>query len=335
MKSTDTGIKNRFDTRHAELSGKLTATETKLVAQAECNASILAENLLTIDNNIKTYCAKNTEKLACKLEKLEIGLENFVHGRVLRKDLSECELPRDQRLRQIIELDNKKLKAVKHCISQLACSTFNFIGSAGHMAKQPERSPIPQQGPLANSDSFSDEETIRMEVSGNIMRAILLLVCCLVYGNPSTKQPLQWILIRSYNDPAFGGLLMFTGFCIMQCLMQVPQGLSLLGDSSVLFEDALGSSLRVPFASCENFTMFRSFLEVHFNDRPGHRNVLRKQYHILAGDARGHTIEEEEWGTIVKPKSRITMAMLIAANNRQCPRCRKELQLSVGGYFQW
>lgn len=169
----------------------------------------------------------------------------------------------------------------------------------------------------------------------NISIALVSMSCCILYRNPSTKKAFQKWIANASSDAVFAALFVMTAIWVLRCLAQLPRQLSLLGGNFVLFEDALGVPLRVPFSTCEHSKIFSAFIEVHFEGKPGFRQVVHRNYHLTIGDSRGAVIEHSNWKYLVKPGSRISMAMLMMTYTTMCAKCGLLLDLQVNGELYW
>jgi hypothetical protein len=86
--------------------------------------------------------------------------------------------------------------------------------------------------------------------------------------------------------------------------------------------------------------MFTAALRLYYEHQelPGHAFVMRGDYQIvLAGDHR--TIEEVEWGTMIRPDSKVAMSMILRRHGdamNKCPRCGAAPENEeVGGWANW
>jgi len=173
------------------------------------------------------------------------------------------------------------------------------------------------------------------DLVNNISVALVSVSCCVLYCNPSTKRAFQKWVANASSDPVFAALIVMTAIWVLRCLTQLPRQLSLLGGNFVLFEDALGVPLRVPFSTCEHFKIFSAFVEVHFEGKPGFRHVVHRNYHLTIGDSRGVVIEHSNWKDLVKPRSRISMTMLMMTYTTMCAKCGLLLDPQVNGELYW
>ena len=172
------------------------------------------------------------------------------------------------------------------------------------------------------------------DLVNNVSVALVSVTLCVLYRSPSTKKAFQKWAAHASSDPVFAALLVMTAIWVFRCLAQLPRQLSLLGGDFVDFEDALGVPLQVPFSTCRHFKLFSAFVEIHFEGKPGFRQVLRRKYHLTFGNNRGMVIEHASWKDLVKPRSRISMAMLITYTS-MCAKCGLLLDPQASGTLYW
>ena len=117
----------------------------------------------------------------------------------------------------------------------------------------------------------------------------------------------------------------------------IPGQLSLLSGDCLQFEDAFGTSIKVPSSTYSHIKIFRAFLEVHFEGKPGLEKVLKGEY--ILWKSRGalmDEIQQNEWNVAVSRGSRLVMSMLLGAFSLICVECwiplRKTQQEEI---FRW
>ncbi|ETI23519.1 hypothetical protein G647_05321 [Cladophialophora carrionii CBS 160.54] len=126
-------------------------------------------------------------------------------------------------------------------------------------------------------------------------------------------------------DPASAILILCTIVAFSQMAVRLCPQLSILGADRVRFDDAFGSSIMLPFSTCEYPATFSGFLQQHFLGHPWQSFVLAGSYHLNQNNGRGRLVTEETWGSIVKPNSTVAMSMFLELGNKICIRCRKRL----------
>lgn len=56
---------------------------------------------------------------------------------------------------------------------------------------------------------------------------------------------------------------------------------------------------------------------------------------MIQGMVGGVIINEKVWKELVKPRTRITMSMVMAANGDRCATCGKDLVVRDDGLMRW
>ena len=142
----------------------------------------------------------------------------------------------------------------------------------------------------------------------------------------------------------------------------LTQTLAYTTDDCFLFEDALGRSARLPYIFFKEWEVrnklylpevtktvqvFEARLCTEFRSVPGLIKVTSGQYLILSSsnaenDINGRLIQKSDWSTMVLPKSKVTMSMIIAQLRGQhglCPRpscgSRKFDEISGSNFLRW
>jgi hypothetical protein len=164
---------------------------------------------------------------------------------------------------------------------------------------------------------------------------IIVLASGTAYANPSIKRILHRLRASAHDDPVLALMIFVAAMCILRFCYQLPAQISLLSDSGVSFEDAFGSRLRIPFLQCSEFEIFRGFLEVHYKHRPGLQRVLHKQYLILLEASQSRVIDLDRWSQMVKPRSRLTMFMVMMSGKYTCPKCQGALDATESLRVSW
>jgi hypothetical protein len=66
--------------------------------------------------------------------------------------------------------------------------------------------------------------------------------------------------------------------------------------------------------------IFKAFLEVKFEGRPGYTKVIRGEYEVFSDRINGQFINRKKWTQHVKPKSRLVMSMILSRTD-SCKKC--------------
>jgi len=184
-------------------------------------------------------------------------------------------------------------------------------------------------------DALQERNSVLEDLAKNLIIALSSITCCVLYCTPTSKRAFRRWISYAAGDPVFATMLIMTGIWIIHSLVSLPHQLSLLGADFVLFEDALGVPVRVPFSTCEHFEIFSAFLKVHFQGKPGFSHVLRRRYHLMIGDSRGRVIEYRNWKNVVRPHTKVSMAMLMTSHTTTCAKCGLSLDARDHNEFYW
>ncbi|KAL3421762.1 hypothetical protein PVAG01_05918 [Phlyctema vagabunda] len=118
-----------------------------------------------------------------------------------------------------------------------------------------------------------------------------------------TNLQLYYLILRSQNNIA-----------------KVP---TMLLESNILFEDALGRTQTLPYEWFRHWDTFEGLLKTEFKGIPGESNVLGGSYHLLDTKNRGQIIRKEDWSHRVTPGSTVLMSMIMTQLRLRrgvCPR---------------
>ncbi|OAG42663.1 hypothetical protein AYO21_02946 [Fonsecaea monophora] len=97
---------------------------------------------------------------------------------------------------------------------------------------------------------------------------------------------------------------------------------SMLSDA-ILFEDALGRTVSLPYQWFRHWEAFEGLLRAEFKGIPGEAKVLEGQYHLIDTKGGGAIIKKQDWHRTVFPGSSVTMSVIISQIRWQgglCPR---------------
>jgi hypothetical protein len=128
-----------------------------------------------------------------------------------------------------------------------------------------------------------------------------------------------WTYVR--DDPTIGVLAIDFGLLVLRWSTELPGSVSLLADSSISFEDVFGVETLVPFHHAERLEFFRGFLEYYYRDQPILEHVRRRLYRFSLTGAHDGLIGHQAWEMAVRPRSRVTMAMLLTPSSKVCVKC--------------
>ncbi|KAI9864391.1 MAG: hypothetical protein M1813_003311 [Trichoglossum hirsutum] len=111
---------------------------------------------------------------------------------------------------------------------------------------------------------------------------------------------------------------------------------SLLLQSNIRFEDALGRVRELPYEWFRHWEPFEGLLRAEFKDTPGESKVLEGHYHLIDTGRQGRLIGKEDWSQSIFPGSTVSMSMILSELRRQrgmCPRpsCKGKRVAGDGG----
>jgi hypothetical protein len=97
----------------------------------------------------------------------------------------------------------------------------------------------------------------------------------------------------------------------------------------VIFTDALGETMALPYQLCQQWTTFRRLLGVMFDKKPGKNRVEMGQYLIINTQG-GRLLQEASWQHAVKQNDHLSMSIVLddlQAKDGHCPfpSCRTSL----------
>jgi hypothetical protein len=131
------------------------------------------------------------------------------------------------------------------------------------------------------------------------------------------------LLVRKHGvDPLPAAMCALILLFVGKLALTIPEKLSLLSGDCLHFEDAFGTSIKVPSSTYSHIKIFRAFLEVHFEGKPGLEKVLNGEYSLLKmNGSLEDEIHQNEWDVAVRRGSRVVMSMLLGAYSLVCMEC--------------
>jgi hypothetical protein len=152
-------------------------------------------------------------------------------------------------------------------------------------------------------------------------RAISAAIITALYANPRFRQLAQSIWLQMPQDPVLVILCIISACLIRQYFNSRSSQISLLGDDSLMFEDAFGITIRLPYVQCKSFTTFNAFLQCYYQGKPGESDVLENSFCIMMGSSRSQEVFADSWEPAIKPRSRLTMMIVRYMPNLKCSTC--------------
>jgi hypothetical protein len=162
----------------------------------------------------------------------------------------------------------------------------------------------------------------------------LLLAIGMLCAKTDSHDLFIGILRRQKLDPLAVALYAYFAWYIGILIRTIPKKLSLTTDDSMMFEDALGTTIKLPYSIHSHFKVFRAFLEVHFEGKPGLQKVLDGEYQLLdRRNSQFRVLPEECWNSSISKKMRVVMNVLFARNDMVCVSCSKQLGVQASGNY--
>ena len=206
------------------------------------------------------------------------------------------------------------------CFAKLESSLSDKIDNVRVQA------PLTQQQPLTLKKT-SGEVQVSMEAKHYpelahsqqasvtaILRPAMLIALGMLCSRPECRSFFEMLVHKQRLDPLSVAMCAQFALYVASLAQGMPQRLSLLGSDSLSFEDAPGVSIKVPYPTYSHFKIFKAFLEVHFEGKPGMQKVLDGKYQLLDHRfPKGRQIMQQEWSVIVSKRSRVVMNLLFAA----------------------
>ena len=146
------------------------------------------------------------------------------------------------------------------------------------------------------------------------------------------------LLVRKHGvDPLPAAMCALLLLFVGKLVVTIPENVSLLSGDCLHFEDAFGTYVKVPSSTYSHIKIFRSFLEVHFEGKPGLEKVLNGEYSLLKiNGSYEDEIYQHEWNVAVRRGSRVVMSMLLGAYSLNCVGCCVPLRNTEHGeIFEW
>ena len=162
-----------------------------------------------------------------------------------------------------------------------------------------------------------------------LIALLTLALSCLIGRNASTQE-LTAFMTRCQKDPLLPMLtaLLAFGFARLLYAGQVVRNPSGFDELGITLEDAYGIREFVSMSVCADYTIFKSFLEVHYRKAgrsTGEMLVQANQFHTMFGSRRGAVIDTEAW--FVRPGLVLVNSLYVRTEEAKCLLCKSGLVL--------
>lgn len=312
---------------HEEVLKAIERSHGDLIRANEERTIRVADNMMPTLREIQAALPQTEARTLAAMKDMQIGLQASIERALTSWKMSQ------QYLRPQNSVPKKKCRSHPN-------QMHNVVGHNRDSLPQGLENPIQRKQQASvevaavhprNHASCDEMEAkdLSMTLSTDVLRALFFVVIATIYANPRTRKFLGGLLSTAQCDPVLTLLCLVAAFLTGRVCIQLPRQISLLSDSSILFEDAFGANIRIPFLQCEHYEIFHGFLEVHFRRKPGIAHVWRKQYHVLLGTVNGAVIKPSDWKSVVKPKCRLTLAILLDPQIVMCVKCSGLLRVGA------
>lgn len=124
---------------------------------------------------------------------------------------------------------------------------------------------------------------------------------------------------------------------IMRSFMAIAQSPTLLLQSNICLEDALGRTMSLPYEHFRYWPVLQHRLTCAFHGLPGEAKVRRSEYILMDSPVRGQRtlrmLNAASWGSSIVPGSKVLMSIFferLELVEQACPRC----QTAIGKHKQ-
>ncbi|PGH19056.1 hypothetical protein AJ79_00090 [Helicocarpus griseus UAMH5409] len=197
-----------------------------------------------------------------------------------------------------------------------------------------------QQSRIENISKIDKDNRALKSVNSEELQALLQILQFLKisFPNPeidydpaSTPEPITQFLSKHYMRlQLFGTNLMLFLYILKQCGSGVPK---LLVGADIVFEDALGEELRLPYKKYRDWASFSNFLQDRFLQRHGEQYIATGQFRLY--DHQGSLLTKDQWHKL-SPNSKVLMSVIIQLSQRNvCGRCLKPEESQKPGIIKW
>jgi hypothetical protein len=126
---------------------------------------------------------------------------------------------------------------------------------------------------------------------------------------------------------------------ILRTLRVLPLLISIPISDSILFEDALGRIVHLPYVHFRHHAVFMARLRCEFKNVPGEQKVLLEQFRIFRRKCFDEFLTKDNWDSAVRPGSKIAMSIQLDSYDDEgvaCPRCENiRTDMNTKDLSQW
>jgi hypothetical protein len=95
--------------------------------------------------------------------------------------------------------------------------------------------------------------------------------------------------------------------------------------NNIVFEDALGRMMSLPFEHFRHYSVFVERLKCEFNGLRRQRDIERNNFALFDATSSSHRIMAQNWDRAVRPRTKVAMAIVVGSSfydEESCPRCK-------------
>lgn len=311
---------NRLNSITRDVDMKLAGTESRLTAYVNDSTSAMA-------SEIRSGFHSSNQRLSDEMAATRS------HSPAIGGDMvSKTDAQRDAIILQL----TAQMANLRYDIRNI---TLNSHRKQADHSQEGNGTSTPQAGALSHVPAEAQQTNLKkstlpvLDRTSDFLKSVLLVACGMLYARPESRQLFQRLIQHQSLDPFLATIYALFTLYMAKCFQSLPQRLSLLSGDTISFEDALGFSVEVPYSTYRHIKIFRAFLEVHFEGKPGFQKVLNGQYQLLhQGRCKVSEVSQKSWDVTNWKKSKLVMNMLFAAYDTICVNCLEPLAAAGNGY---
>ena len=318
----------------SSLTGQRNQTETRKLCQ-DLNESLagvhqatqgnLMQNL-DISNQVRATAASSESRIIANLQTLQqIIADHLRHGpnstfassaSIGSAHLALSRLQSSSDLSETAEFPSDVLiRRRSHVHSDLSATPFPTLDSYINM-----NGPIPLDKEISQGIIWPLVRLVEQ-----LIAPLILVALYMVDNQRELEASPRGSPVLVQGNSGSVTLLLSAMAALIRMLCQVQRPVSLLGGGHVNFEDASGRVMKLPFTTCQYPSVFLGFLQVHFQASPVHEYVQKNLYHLNLNGSRGILITKQSWSSLVRPKGKISMSIVVTLGCPKCSKCSKTL----------
>jgi hypothetical protein len=112
---------------------------------------------------------------------------------------------------------------------------------------------------------------------------------------------------------------------VLQVYRRIPTMPTMLLTNNIVFEDALGRTMSLPFEHFRHYSVFVERLKCEFNGLPGQHDIERNNFALFDATTPSRRIMAQNWDRVVRPRTKVAMAIVVGSSfydEQSCPRCK-------------